>query len=106
MRAGMMDRIITIQAPTITVDANGTPGKTWSTFWCGYAQLIQRSTNEFMLRNLGEDTEIMSVFRIRWVDGVVLNMQTVYNGVTSRIADVKEIGRREALELRCIAVTS
>jgi SPP1 family predicted phage head-tail adaptor len=106
MRAGLMDRVITIKAPTVTVDANGTPQTTWSTFWHGYAQLIQRSTNEFLLKALGEDTEILAVFRIRWVDGVALNMTVVYNGVTSRIVDIKEIGRREALELRCIAITS
>ena len=106
MRAGTMDRIITIQAPTTVVDANGTPQKTWATFWSGYAQLIQRSTNEFMLKNLGEDSEVLAIFRIRWVDGVALNQQVVYNGVVSRIADVKEIGRREALELRCLTVTS
>lgn len=110
MQAGQFDRVITIQAPTTTVDANGTPQKTWATFWTGYAQLLQLSRQEFMLRDLGETTEVVAVYRIRYVAGVTLAMQVVHAGqsgsTTYRIADVRELGRHEYLELKCIAVTA
>jgi head-tail adaptor len=110
MSAGKFDRIITIQAPTVAIDANGTPQKTWATFWTGYAQLLQLSRQEFMLKDLGETTETVAVYRIRYVAGVTLAMQIVHTGqsgsTTYRIADVRELGRHEYLELKGIAVTS
>ena len=106
MRSGLMDRIIQIMVATTTIDANGTPQRAWAVFATMYAQLLQRSTNEFMLKELGEDSVIVVVFRIRWKDGLSLANQVTYNGTQYRIADIKEIGRREALELRCVAVTS
>ena len=42
MRAGLMDRVITIDRASVTLDANGTPQTTWTVFATPYAQLIQR----------------------------------------------------------------
>ena len=110
MSAGKFDRVITIQAPTTAIDGNGTPQQTWATFWTGYAQLLTLSRQEFMLKELGETTEIVATYRIRYVAGVILNMRVVHAGqsgsTTFRIADVRELGRHEFLELKCIAVTS
>jgi SPP1 family predicted phage head-tail adaptor len=110
MSAGKFDRVITIQAPTTTPDEYGTPQKTWATFWTGYAQLLTLSRQEFMLKELGETTEIVATYRIRYVAGVNLAMRVVHSGQAGstvyRVADVREIGRHEYLELKCVAVTS
>ena len=106
MRAGLLDRVITINSVTTTVDAFGTQIETWAAFATMRAQLLQRSTDEFMLKDFGDDTKIIVAFRTRWLDGVTLAMQVAYNGATYRITEIKEIGRREALELRCLDITS
>lgn len=110
MSAGQFDRIIQLQSPTTTVDANGTPQKTWATYATPWAKLLQLSTQEFVLKGLGEDTEIVAAYRIRWLEGVTLAHQVVHVGAnvttTFRITDIKEIGRHEYLDLRCVAVTS
>src|SRR5579872_483900 len=103
MRAGKMDRRITIDQASTVVDDNGTPQETWTTFAACWAELLQRSTAEFMQKDMGEDTHIVVAFRVRWIDGVGLANRVTYNGVQYRLTDIKEIGRREALELRCLA---
>jgi SPP1 family predicted phage head-tail adaptor len=106
MRAGNLDRVITIEAAVTTVDPNGTPQETWATFATMRAQLLQRSTAEMMLKGYGEETGETTGFRIRWLDGVRLAHRVAYNFEHYRITDIREIGRREALELRCLKVTS
>jgi len=106
MRAGLLDRVIVINAPTVAPDDNGTPQTTWATFATLRAQLLQRSTAEMMLKSFGEETGETTGFRIRWLDGLTLAMQVTYNGDTYRILNVKEIGRRVAQELTCLKVTT
>jgi SPP1 family predicted phage head-tail adaptor len=105
MRAGQLDRVIIIEAAVTTVDPNGVQQEAWATFATARAQLLQRSTSEFMLKGYGEDTDIVVAFRIRWLDGVRLTHRVAYNFERYRITDIREIGRREALELRCLKVT-
>jgi SPP1 family predicted phage head-tail adaptor len=106
MRAGDLDRVITINAPTVTPDANGAPQTTWAQFAYLRAQLLSRSTAEIRLRELGEETGETTVFRIRWLDGITLAMQVAYNGDNYRILDVREIGRRIGQDLTCLKVTT
>jgi len=106
MRAGQLDRVITIEAKVITVDLYGTPQDTWATFATARAMLLQRSTAEYMLKGFGEDTDVTTGFRIRWIDGLRLAHRVAYNGEHYRITDIKEIGRRVAQELRCLQVTA
>jgi SPP1 family predicted phage head-tail adaptor len=105
MRASNLDRLIVIEADLTTVDVNGVPQQTWTAFATMRAQLLQRSTNEFLLKGYGEDDNVTTGFRIRWLDGVRLTQRVAYNGERYRITEIKEIGRRVALELRCLRVT-
>ena len=100
MRAGRLDREITIQAFSSTVDEYGTPVEAWNDFATVRAQIIQTSTEE-ALRAYGETDALAVVFRIRWLAGVTTDHRVVYEGKNLNIRETKEIGRRKGLELRC-----
>jgi SPP1 family predicted phage head-tail adaptor len=99
MRAGTLDRTITVQTFTETVDDYGTPTQGWAYFATLRAQLVEASTDEF-LRGYGESETTVAVFRTRWRDGVTPQMRIVYAGKPLNIREIKEIGRRRGLELR------
>lgn len=105
--ASMLDRVVTLAHPTTTTDDYGAPTQSWTVYATMRAQLVERSLKEAMLTGYGKDTDVLTAFRIRWLDGVTENDQLTYNGQTFRIQEIAEIGgRREALELRCLAVTN
>jgi SPP1 family predicted phage head-tail adaptor len=99
MRAGTLDRTITIQASTTTVDQYGTATEAWTDFAPCRAQLVTATTTDF-LKAYGETETAVAVFRIRWLDGVNANMRVAYNGQNYLIMEITEIGRRIGLELR------
>lgn len=100
MRAGKLDRTITIQAFTNTVDDYGTPVETWTDVATIRAQKVEASTEEY-LRGYGETDATVMIFRTRWLAGVTTSMRVVYEGCNFNIKETKEIGRRKGLELRC-----
>lgn len=102
MRAGKLDRTITIERSTYEVDDYGNPVYTWTVLATMRAQVVEASTTEF-IRNYGASSENVTVFRTRWLDGVTLADRVVSDGVIFDIKDLKEIGRRRGLELRCVA---
>lgn len=102
MKAGLLDRIITIERVTTTVDEYGTPVEGWTTVATIRAQRVKLTTEEF-LRAFGSAQEAVAVFRIRHMDGLTLADRITCEGETFDLKGVKPIGRREGLELRCIA---
>lgn len=101
MRAGKLDREITIEAPgAVTVDTNGTPTMTWANLATVRAELVEASTAED-LRGYGEAADARTVFRIRWLDGVTAKHRVQYAGRILNVREIIEIGRRRGLELRC-----
>jgi len=107
MRSGKLDRVIDITRTTTTPNPDepwepGTPVTT--TVATVRAQVIQQSTEEFM-KSFGEAQETAIVFRIRWLDGVLLTDQIAYDGKSFDIVEIKEIGRRRGLDLRAKAVS-
>lgn len=100
MRAGHLDREIVIQSASSTVGADGTPSTVWTDFAAVRAQLVQADTEEF-LRGYGETAGLAVIFRIRWLDGVSVEQRVRYAGRSLNIREIKEIGRRKGLELRC-----
>lgn len=102
MRAGKLDRTITIARITpgyIDEYGNEQPGGTTPLATCR-AQIIQASTEEFM-RSWGASTETAVVFRTRHVDGVTPSDIVTADCDVFDIVEVKPIGRRRGLELRC-----
>lgn len=104
MRAGKLDRVITIQRYTATVDDYGTPGFAWTDFATMRAQRVQASTDEY-IRNYGAADETVVIFRTRWLDGVTNADRVAYEGSFFNLKETKEIGRRQGLELRCEALS-
>lgn len=102
MRAGKLDRNITIERVGTTVDDYGTPSEGWTPVATVRAQRLQSSTEEF-LRTFGSSEEAAVVFRIRHMDGLKTADRVTDRGQQFDIKEIKELGRREGLELRCIA---
>lgn len=103
MRAGKLDRTIVMRTVTYEDDGYGNSVPTETDFATLRAQVIEESTDEF-IRTYGASTERLRIFRTRFVDGVTLSMTVVEEGRSYNLKQVKEIGRRRGLELRCVAV--
>lgn len=100
MRAGLLDRTITLQSFAASVNAAGTPQEQWSDFATVRAQKVEASTEEY-LAGFGESDRTVVIFRTWWIDGVINSMRVVFEGRNLNIRETKEIGRRRGLELRC-----
>lgn len=101
MRAGKLDKSITIERFASTVDDFGTETEAWTAIATMRAQLIQASTEE-ALRAYGTENATVAFFRIRHRDGIVLADRVVYAGQAYDLREIKELGRREGLELRTV----
>ncbi|WP_296435576.1 MULTISPECIES: head-tail adaptor protein [unclassified Rhizobium] len=101
MRAGKLDRLIKIESfDPNGVDDFGTPTATYIPLATLRAQVVQASTEEF-IRNGAED-ETVIIFRTRWLAGVTTADRVVYEGGYFNLKEVKELGRRNGLELRAV----
>lgn len=100
MRAGKLDKLITLQRFTSTVDDFGTPVETWADLATLRAQVVQASTEEFIRAGAEADTVI--VFRARYLDGITTADRVAFAGATYDVKEMKEIGRRQGLEIRCV----
>lgn len=102
MRAGTLDRIITIQRATEARDDFGVVTTTWATLATLRAALVQASTTEY-LQAAGLQGEAAVIFRTRYLDGVTVRDRVLSDGVAHDIKEVKELGRRKGLEIRTVA---
>lgn len=100
MRAGSLDREITIERFARTVDGVGKRAETWTAHATVRAQLVQSSTDEF-LRDHGETAAKAVIFRVRFLAGITVADRVRFDGVVFDLVQVKELGRRAGLELRC-----
>lgn len=98
-----MDRSIVLQRVTTSDTDSGAVVETWGNSLPLRAQLVQTSTEEFQ-RAFGAGTESTVVFRTRYVDDVELSDQIIYQDEAYDVKEIKEIGRRRGLELRCVKV--
>lgn len=103
MRAGNLDRVIEIETNTPVIDpGSGEHVPAWSPLATMRAQIVEQSTEEFFKAGgiLSDDTV---VFRTRYVVGVTTMSRILYAGRYYNIGQIKEIGRRQGLELRAAA---
>lgn len=108
MRAGKLDKVIEVETTVpAEPDEYGVvdPAGETVTSRTVRAQIIQASTEEY-LRGYGEGENTSIVFRIRFLAGVTTDGRIKFNGEHFNIREVKEIGRRVGLDLRCEAVRS
>lgn len=102
MRAGQLDRVITIQRASTSLNDYGTPTSTWANVVTLRAQRVQASTEEF-IRGAGASDETVIVFRTRYVAGITNADRIVTDGIVHEIKETKELGRRRGLELRTLS---
>ncbi|MBK3745817.1 phage head closure protein [Paraburkholderia aspalathi] len=104
MRAGKLDRTITIERLTETVKPSGSVVKAWVALATVRAEVVQQSATDF-LTGYGEAENGTIIFRVRFYPGITTADSIIYNGLRHDLKEIKEIGRRRGLELRAVATT-
>lgn len=102
MRAGRLDRRLTIQSRTTAADAQGQQIETWSdvaTVWASKRDLRGR---EYFAAN-ATNADVSTTFEIRYRSDVTVLHRVVCEGTTYDVQQVSEIGRREGLQIICRA---
>nr|WP_196107487.1 MULTISPECIES: phage head closure protein [unclassified Ochrobactrum] len=102
MRAGKLDRLITIQRATYVDDGMGNQTPAWAKLADLRAQIVQASTEEY-IRAYGASDDTVIIFRTRYFPGVKNEDQIVYAGSEFDIKETKELGRKQGLEIRCVS---
>lgn len=105
IRAGNLDRRITIQVASEMNDSFGEPIKTWTTFATVWAAFEAVSGNEaFTVEQRRSRASVM--FRTRYRAGVIPKMRVLSRGETYEIDDVSEPDRNHEIVLTCHAFES
>jgi SPP1 family predicted phage head-tail adaptor len=98
MRAGQLDRTIELQSVATAPNSFGELVETWTTFASPAAAIVPTRGNErFTAQQLVGHA--VTTFRIRYRTGLTVLNRIVYDGRQWDIHDVREIGRREGLEI-------
>lgn len=98
MDAGQHDRRITIETRSVTRGDYGDEVDSWAELQTVWAQVIQNTGSEDTeSRRVHEDVNY--TFRIRFRSDVTEEERIKYKGETYDIKSVKELGRRERLEI-------
>lgn len=106
MRAGLLDRRVTIQRQGEPVDDGVTtkPGA-WADIGTRKAQVIRSRARE-IFENLGREAEVPITF-VMYSDTLTRTMVTtdriVFEGKNFDIKSINEIGRREGIEVVALA---
>lgn len=100
MRAGTLDRFVTLQHRTLgAVDAYGATAETYAQYaqvWAGKRELSGQEG--VTARVVG--SSVTTLFRIRYRSDVVATDRLICDGVTYElVAPAVEIGKRDGLEL-------
>lgn len=101
MRAGDLDRRITIEQATAGTDDYGAPTQTWATLAQVWAQVKPVRGQEYFAAQQ-VNARVDTVFKIRHRTDITTAMRISYGSEYYDIQSVLEIGRREGLELMAI----
>ena len=100
MRAGALDQTIVIQRSTASISDAGTPTLWWTDMATVRAALMQNATTETVgSKGATDETEV--IFRTRYLAGVTNAHRISHGGRLLNIKEVRPIGRKRALEIRC-----
>lgn len=104
MQAGKLDRQIVIQSKTDTIAVSGAVTATWRDTATVRAQVREQTSDEIATGFGSADAETL-VFVIRWHPaGITTDQRILYRGKAYDVKQVAEIGRREGLKLRGVAL--
>src|SRR2546423_453866 len=98
MKAGPLDREITVEQVTVTQTGTGAVSKGWATFAQAWAAYEPMGTRERFLAGAVHSAKTAK-FRIRWLSGVDPTMRIQFDGLPWKITGIAEIGRREGLDI-------
>ena len=104
IRAGRLDRRITLQSLTVGKGTSGGMTKTWSDFATSIAAAVRNlSGNERQASSAGgQVAQARTEFTIRYRAGVTAQMRVLYAGSVYNIQHVNDwMGKRESLVLTC-----
>lgn len=99
LNIGNMDRRITIEHETESVKPSGSVVKSWAPLATVWAEVLQQTASEFFT-GYGEAETGTVIFRVRYRPGITTADRVTYDGTAYGIKEIKEVGRRDALELR------
>ena len=95
IRAGSLDKVISVLVRTVAPDSYNQPIETWTTLATVHAEVINEGGGEFYAaQKLFAETSV--VFRIRYLADVTPLNRISYNGRTLQILHVKDVGFRHA----------
>jgi len=101
MRAGRLDRLVTIRQVTTAQDTYGQPIETWTdldTVWAHRQEL--RGAEAWQARQVV--ATVNSKYIIRWRNDVTVLHRLKDGDTEYDIHHVGELGRRDGLELTCV----
>lgn len=103
MRAGALDRKVTVQSRTVTQDPNyGSEVEVWGTFATAWVRFDETGGQE-QERNNREFTSRNAVVQMRFIDGINADMRLIEpNGSIWQILNVSMKKRRADLRLEVI----
>lgn len=102
MRLGDMDRRVTLQRFTTTYDEYNEQIRTWMDLATVWAEVRQQGGREYLVaETIMADRRV--VFFIRWFSGLTVLDRVRYDGLVHNIKEVREIGRRDGVELHTVA---
>lgn len=104
MRAGKLDRVISLLREVKAKNEHHVPVPTWLNIATVRAEIVTQSASEF-LTGFGEAENGTIVFRIRYLAGITTADRVTYAGKVYDLKEVTEIGRRRGLELRAVATS-
>lgn len=99
LNIGNMHRRITIERQTEIVKPSGSVLKAWTPVANVWAEVLQQSASEFFT-GYGEAETGTVIFRVRYRPGITTADRVTYDGTAYGLKEIKELGRRDALELR------
>lgn len=98
MRAGKLDRRITLQTRTAVQSVSGEYTETFANLATVWAEVTDLRGREFFAAQQ-KNADVTTRFRIRWRDDVTVLHRIQYESRNYNIVHSAEIGRREGLEL-------
>lgn len=106
MRAGRMDRRVAIHQAEITQSDSGQETRTWSTLTTVWAEKVEnRGQERFAAQQLVGHA--VKTFRLRWSSAIASELtnehRISFDGRLFDITDIRELGRREGIEIDCYA---
>ena len=98
MRAGRMDRVVTLRQSTVTQDSYGQPIETWTDLDRVWAARIEKTGAErWQSKQIVSEQSVK--YQIRYRDDVTVFLRVLDGSTEYEINAVVELGRRSGLEL-------